>query len=313
MSILNHTGFISANEAFAAKGEEIFSKPQAGVFREFTDVMPLKAAELTIASFGATPGPRELLGTRVAASARFMSVTEQVKDYYTPKLQLKRIAVDGDANGAMAGLLTRYLGDAGPQFWDRLVSEFLLSNPVGIDGVSLLSDSHPHGSAGAVWDNLTTDALSFASFRAGINAMTGLVDEYGGPLNVRPTHLMVGPALESTALEVLNVMRVGTYSNTGAEATTGVVAAAALPNVLAGRGIQVLVNPYMTDADEWLLMDLSKSSKPIMLGEQSAPRAVALTDDRDVGVVERGEYEYFVHGAAAIVGAFPHLVYGRLD
>lgn len=309
MSIVNQTQFVSANTIYQAKGEEIFSRPQEGLFQLFTDEQPLQGQALALELFGVSPSVKELVGSRTWGSLREYLATARVKTFTAGELELPKSAVDGDATGALAKRLTDNLA-VGPFFWDKVACDLLLSNPNGIDLVPLISDSHPYGPGGTNWDNKTTDALDATSFAAAMKAMKGLKGENGESLGVKPTHLMVGTALEPKALEITGASR-PLFAGTSGEATSSILAVTTIENVYRGSVI-VVVNPRMSDTD-WLLMDLSKAGvRPIAMGVQSPPRAVAVTDPQSEPVVNRSMYRYYMEGAAALAGFVPHVIYGRL-
>ncbi|NJK32850.1 MAG: hypothetical protein HC927_10820 [Deltaproteobacteria bacterium] len=213
-------------------------------------------------------------------------------------------------------MLRDYLA-ANANFWYKPVLDSLLSNPLGIDGVSLLNDSHPFGAFGATWDNLTTDALSQTSLEAGWAAMTGLRNEQGGPIGLTPTHLLVGPANEREALDITGAMRGVPYSNAGvADASANVVSAIALENWVRGR-LQVIVEPRIANGvndNAWFLMDLSRpSSRPMIAGQAIAPQAVVVTSPESESMIQRDSYQYYVTGNAAIGGFVPQTIYGRIS
>ena len=219
MPIQGAVNNVNANTVYMERGSEIFSRPQTGFWALFTDRMPLNGQQLGVEAFGPSPTVAELVGDRQFVGLREYLKTQPVLPYSTKGLELDRTSVDQDVTGAMSKRLTDYLAD-GDYFWDKLVTDILITNTAtGIDGVSLINDSHPNASGGGTWDNKTTSALGYASFDAGMAAMRVLVGENGEPLNVAPSHLMVGPNLARTALEVVAAIRPVPYSATAQDAS----------------------------------------------------------------------------------------------
>lgn len=107
------------------------------------------------------------------------------------------------------------------------------------DGVALFSASHP--TAGGTTSNTQTAAdLSSASLEAAFVAMAAVVDHRGKLTPYRPKVLMVAPAQEVIAKQLLqSTGDVGTAQN----------------EINAFRGsLELVVNPYITDTDSWYLL-----------------------------------------------------------
>jgi hypothetical protein len=303
-----------ANTAYLAKGAEIFDKPEDGPWRNWVEEMPTDGQFLSIEAMSSQSRVRELVGSRAFASLRAYSKLLRVTTYSTDAIALPRKTVDLDKAGVVTRRLSNYL-DGSKGFWGKISVETLLSNPKGIDGVSILNDSHPHSHTGSTWDNKVTDALGPDVLNTGIVAMAGLKLENGEPAGIYPTHLVVGPKLAKMAADLTGALRPVPVAATGLEAYSSAVAVTAMQNYLHGA-LQVIVEPRFangTNDDDWFLMDLGKPGiRPIAFGAGEAPHAVAVTDPASENMVHRDEYVYFVQGDAAWGGFIPHCIYGRV-
>jgi hypothetical protein len=304
-------GTASANTEFLAYGASIFDRPMAGSFAIFTQILPCDGRALELDSIGPSGEAQELLGSRTWTAFREYAKRTEVKAYSTQGISLPRLKVEKDPTGAITARLRDYL-DGARNFWDAPVNAAFLAGPIGIDGVSLINDSHPHGPAGAAWDNKTTDVLSQTSLKAGWVAMTSLRNEAGAPMGLMPTHLMVGPKYYREALDLTGTARPVPFNTSGApDATSSVNSTVMQENWLRGQ-LQVVLNPRMvgsTYEDDWYLMDLSKGVFPMVAGEAIKPQPHVSTDGN--GFVQFSQYEYFVEGYAAIGGGVPHILYGK--
>lgn len=225
-------------------------------------------------------------------------------------MELARTDVELDPSGRVAGGLAEWVSREALLVDEDIWSE-ILSNPTGIDGVAMFSDSHPYGPGGATQDNLTTSALSHGSFRAAIAAMRNFKREDGTPYGVNPTHLFVGADLESTALEVTGADRAYNITNAGAfDGTANVVATGVQQNVMAGR-CTVVVVPWITDAEEWILFDLSKRAKPFYA--EVSPIMEFMPDPNDPTLRDRDMLRYLMRCDIIRGPAAWQLAYGRLD
>ena len=111
------------------------------------------------------------------------------------------------------------------------------------DGKELFATDHPspHGITGR--NELSTAAdLSATSLRQAIQDIESTTCERGLPLALRADVLMVPPALEWTAKELLK-------SSQDPESANNTI------NPLYNRGLSLFVNPYLTDDDAWFLVD----------------------------------------------------------
>lgn len=114
---------------------------------------------------------------------------------------------------------------------------------VGADGVALASNSHPLSpmKTGSVQDNLYALSLTRDNLRTVREAMMAFTDDNGNKMAVTPNLLLVPPALEDDAIEIVNSMQNPNNANNTA-------------NPMFGR-FQVLAWHYLTDSNRWFLID----------------------------------------------------------
>ena len=113
---------------------------------------------------------------------------------------------------------------------------------LGADGVALCSDSHPNGpTVSGTQDNNFTLALSKTNLRTIREAMQAFKDARGNLLAVTPDTLLVPPALEDDAIEIVNSVLDPTSANNTV-------------NAMAGR-FRVVTWHYLTDTNAWFLID----------------------------------------------------------
>ena len=302
-------GTASANTEYLAYGQEIFDRPIGGPFDLFTQILPCDGRALELDAIGPSSEAEELLGSRIWTSFREYAKRTDVKPYSVRGISLRRDKVDLDKTGAMAARLRDYLNGAS-NFWDAPITSVFLANPLGIDGVSLLNTTHPHGVAGATWSNKVTTAFSYAAIETGWAAMVALRNENGMPMGIRPTHLMVGPKLYGLATAIAGKTRPLGVGTAGTIVTSGAVAAVAGESYL---NLEVVLNTRMIGdfEDDWFLMDLSKGVRPMVAGEAIKPQAFVATGAESDGMQQSSHYRYWIEGYGAIGGGVPHVIYGR--
>jgi len=306
--IANQLATASANTEYLAYASELFDRPIDGPFSLYTQILPCDGRALELDSIGPSGEAEEFLGTRAWTSLREYAKRTEVKPYSLKGLSLRRDRVDLDKTGAMAQRLRDYLSGAS-NFWDAPVTSAFLANPTGIDGVSLLSTSHPHAFGGGTWSNKVTTAFSQAAIDTGWAAMSALRNEAGAPFNIKPTHLMVGPSLYASAVAIAGVRPVG-VGTAGTIVTSGAVAAVPGPSYL---NLEVVLNTRMIgdNASDWFLMDLSKPGvRPMVAGEAIKPEAKIQLEGE--GLAQFSQYRYWVEAYGALGGGVPHVIYGRL-
>jgi len=265
-----------------------------------------EGSAVTITMAGAMPAFAAWEGDAVFGGFREYSITCPF-GRQKAGVALKREQVAYDKTGMVGQKLANFTSDVG-YLYEKLVIERLVANPTCLDGVALLSNTHPFGdAAGTVWDNLTTDALSFTAYDAARAVGEAFTDEAGEPLNLNYDTIIVPPNLRRTALEIANAedrpVSVSTVS-----ALNGVVGATGITNVYKGD-LTVIVSPRMT-ASKWIMMD--SRYKPIGLVVWRDPEA-HVTDDMSGEIRQRrDDFLYGIEADVRCVGLQPWGVYGNL-
>lgn len=113
----------------------------------------------------------------------------------------------------------------------------------GGDGIRLCNASHPQSPLNAaVQSNAGSTALSYAAVESTRQAMRAYEDDRGELIPMSPTLILVPPELEETASSIVNTMNkvdIAEYHD----------------NFVKRVGIQYLTWDYLTDADNWFMID----------------------------------------------------------
>jgi len=139
--------------------------------------------------------------------------------------------------------MTKELGHSAKETIEVLVHDaYNGTTKTAGDGLAIFSNSHTK-LGGGTWSNLLTPAadLAVASLRTAITAMETTTDDRSKQQVVKPKYIMVAPAGEWTAREILN-------SAYDPESANNAI------NPLQSRNLQLIVNPYLTDDDAWFLL-----------------------------------------------------------
>ena len=147
------------------------------------------------------------------------------------------------------------------------------------DGKAFFATDHSEGESGTQ-SNRGSTALGVGAIQAAITAMRKFKGDKGKPAHVRPNLLVVPPDLEWTAKEILNSTF---FPEEGT--TTNKLAV----NVLKGS-LDLLVNEYLTDTDNWYLFDTTRVVKPLILQLRQNPRFTSLTQGTESSFMRKKLY-----------------------
>ncbi len=212
---------------------------------------------------GSPPAMREFLDERTpqGLSAYASSIEDKT---FEATIAVDRKAIEDDQLDLIR-LRVRDLATRVAAHRHQLVVQGLVAgaSALGHDGVSFFSTSHPVN--GATVSNRSADALSAAAITAGISAMMLVPDDAGVPLGTMPDTLLVGPALQWTAMELVE-------SPVVVYAGNSIDTAASTPykNMLQGR-LNVVVSPFLNgaSANHWFLLDSSRPIRSMILQQRS--------------------------------------------
>ena len=128
--------------------------------------------------------------------------------------------------------------------------------------------------------------------------MQTLVDEYGRPLNIRPSHLLVGPELEDMGREIL-------------ESDYRIVSGTATRNIYRGTA-KLMVSPRLVGpwSKYWFLLDLTKPVRPLILQMRQEIQFNALDDMQTEAAFMRKEHRYGADARYVIGPGLWQLAYG---
>lgn len=306
---MGHAGsnnLAAVNADYLALFQDFFGEGIPGLAHHITREVPVSGTKLTISNTLSFPRVREWLGGKVVKSLRSLTQDIPLKTFEAT-VGIDRKDVDYDKSGTVQDTLSSFLGQQVSAFDDLLFAK-LLANPTGYDGVSLINNSHPYSNS--TGDNLTTDALSFASLEAMDTAMRGFQDETGRPLNITPNMLLVGESNRQTALQITGAGRPIFYNDTGAEASSSVIDHWMSENPAASH--MVAVTPWITGT-QWFLIDSTKpGASPMVATVGKAFEAIPATDRTDSHRWHRDEYQYSLEGDYGFGAGLWQLIGGKI-
>jgi phage major head subunit gpT-like protein len=288
----------SANLAAAARGFRAVFREALGqapsLYEKFCTVVDSQSPEEVYNWLNDLPGMREWVGERVVHNLQAEGFTIRKKDWEST-ISVDRDDVLFDKLGLVKPRVQQ-LALAAATHYDELVFALLAAgfSSACYDGQYFFDADHPVGSPVVSTSNVTDAPLSPTAYQLGRVAMMSLVGDTGRPLAVAPTHLVVGPALELAAKEIL----VSERTSLGAT------------NPHRGTAELVVTSWLAAHPTKWFLLDLSKPLKPMILQRVKTPDFVALDQPNDETVFMRKKFLYGVDAMHNAGYAFWQLAYG---
>lgn len=205
--------------------------------------------------------------------------------------------IEDDNIGAYNALVMD-MGEQTALWPDDLVFEALLAGETGLafDGKAFFASDHSIGGSAAIDNLFGSTSLTKDNVAGVIEQMMSYVGEDGRSLRVKPTILAVPPALQEEGLAIVG-------SNILAQVFGSNTAAAAVDNTMRGR-LTLKVYPELAASaggsdTSWYLFDTTRSVKPLVFVERSAPVFTFKNADTDDNVFWDDEVAFGVRARGA--------------
>lgn len=243
---------------------------------------------------GQIPQMREWIGERVQKNLSAYDYAIRNKRFEST-VTIDRDEVEDDRYGVYAPVFQN-MGAQAKTAPDKTVFDLfhLGFTEKCFDGKAFFNDSHPVGDDKKnTYSNKGTKKLTQESFLAARSQMMSLVGDKGNTLNIVPNLLVVPPALEAKAKEILE-----------ADTINGTT------NVTKGMA-QLKVSTYLAaHPDEWFLLATNEFLKPFILQMRREPKFTAMNKDTDANVFFKNEYVYGADGRWNGGYGFPQMAFG---
>lgn len=230
------------------------------------------------------PAMRKWIGEKTVKKLRagkYVAVNED----FESTIEVDRNDIEDD-NLGIYGPQAQMAGQSASELPDQLIYELVNGGFTNTcyDGQYFFDTDHPVGEDAASVSNKLTAALSFAtlaaanaSLGAAITKLRSMKDDEGRPMNLRPTVLLVPPALESVANALMTVDRLEDGK----------------PNPYKGK-MEVVVSGCLTNDAAWFVLDTSKPIRPFIFQERKKPVFVSQTRMDSDTVFHRKTFLYGV-------------------
>jgi len=227
---------------------------------------------------GEVPGMKEWVDERTLEDLKAWDYTIKNKDWEST-IAVDRNTIEDDQLGIIRPRVMS-LAVAAKTHPDELVFSLLAQgfSQTCFDGQYFFDTDHPLAD-GSTQSNKITLPLDATGLKTALATLRRLKGWTGRSLNLKATHLVVPPELEWTARELLQAER----------------DASGATNILRGTIPNIIVSPYLTDTNNWFVLDASKPVKPLILQMRKRPEFVSLDDPKQSETVfMRKKYLYGV-------------------
>lgn len=261
------------------------------LYKEIAMETPSTTDAETYAWLGDLPGMREWIGDREVQNLSGSDYTIKNKSWELT-FGIPREAVEDDKIG-LYNPGVESLGREAATHPDELVFKLLKDGFTALcyDGKPFFSDAHPVGD-GTV-SNLGHAELSVDAYIAARAAIMSLTNSKGRPINLIPDKLVVPPALESKARDIL----IADYIN-------------GTKNTMQGTA-KPLVAPWLAGADKaWYLLCTNRPVKPVIHQTRKPAKFVSKTNETDDNVFFAKTFLYGVDSRENVGFGFWQMAYG---
>ncbi len=227
-----------------------------------------------------------------------------VNDDFEATVEVDRNDIEDD-NLGIYGPQAEMAAQSAAQLPDEIVIALVNNgfNTKCYDGQYFIDIDHPVKKEDGTTDSISNKgtavlscaslAAAQASLGAAETAMMEFKDDEGRPLNIKPSVLLVPPALKATA----NILMTAERLEDGK------------PNPYR-NAFEVVVDGRLTSKTAWFLLDTNKPVKPFIYQERKAPVFVQQTDPQAEDVFSRKKFKFGAEARAAGGYGFWQLAYG---
>lgn len=278
--------YVGFNTLFNKAFNEV--KPQ---YEMIATVTPSTTESETYGWLGDIPGMREWLGEREIQNLSGSDYTVKNKDFELT-VGIPRNAIEDDKLGLYSPSI-QMLGQSAAKHPDKLVFTLLPGGFTSLcyDKKAFFATDHKVGKK--TFSNKGTAKLALESYSAARASIMSITNAAGEPLNLVPDKLVVPPALESKAREILLADIVNSTTNT-----------------MKGTAEPVVSTQLAGNPDAWYLLCTSMPIKPLIYQNRKNPKFVSKTNETDDNVFFENKYIYGVDSRGNAGYGFWQMAYG---
>ena len=271
----------------------VFNKAFEGqhpTYEKVATVVPSTSESETYAWLRDIPGMREWIGEREIQNLSGSAYTIKNKDFELT-VGVDRNAVEDDKIGLYNPSI-QMLGESAALHPDELVYGLLANGFTEkcYDGKAFFATDHPVGKDKA--SNKGTAKLSMDAYKTARTSMMSLKNSKGRPLALVPDLLVVPPALEADARDIL----VADFIN-------------GTKNTMQGTA-EIHVEPRLASDSAWFLLCTKRPVKPLIYQQRKKAKFVSKTNETDDNVFMSKKFIYGADSRGNAGFGFWQMAYG---
>ena len=272
----------------------IFNKALTEVqplYTEIATVVPSTTDSETYAWLGDIPGMREWIGDREIQNITASGYTIKNKNFEST-ISVDRNAVDDDKLG-LYNVQIQALARTAAAHPDGLVFDLLAAGFTEkcFDGKPFFSDGHTAGEKTV--SNMSHDKLTLDAYIKARAAMMSLTNSKGRTLNLVPDKLIVPPALEKEARDIL----IADFIN-------------GTRNTMQGTAKPVVIPQLAGHDSKWFLLCTTQPVKPLIYQQRMKAKFVSKTAETDDNVFMSRKFVYGAESRGNAGFGFWQMAYG---
>lgn len=267
-------------------------------YQQYSMTVPSTSEQNVYGWMDFVPALRQWIGDRQVKNvvARGITATNLL---YEGTLEVPRAKLEDDQYG-LYSMTAQMLGRAAAVWPDQIMTAALNNGgsstlALGYDAVSFFNNAHPkdvNGELSGTQSNDLSLALTGANFATALATGKAYVGRDGVPIGAFSGGtlpiLMVGPTLEKTGRDLVAANFFSPAAGYGAAAAN-----APSSNTFYGAA-QLIVNPFITSATAWYLLDVSMPVRGLVWQLRQSPQFAQRTSPTDDPVFTRDVYQYGV-------------------
>jgi len=215
-----------------------------------------------------------------------------VNKEFQAAIEVSRMALERDRLNLITPRIQQLAGEAA-RHPGQLIFELVEDNPAAYDGTAYFANTRTIGESSNIDNILAGNGSTVANIQTDLaearEAMRLFEDDRGRPLNLVPNAIMCHPNLEQPIWQALNVNQAGNQDRNVIPAGTN--------GVLQGAGYSVIVNPYLTDTNDWYTFHIGgPSMRPFVWQVEKQPVLESDTNPTSRENILKRKFLYSVYG-----------------
>jgi phage major head subunit gpT-like protein len=252
--------------------------------------------------FGTVPTMQDVTHGTVQLAGLLPDNFSLTNSEYQAAIEVERAAFERDKLGLIMPRIQQLGGEAA-RHPGQLIMQHVLNNNNAFDGSSFFSNSRTIGNSATIDNILTGTGTTIAQIQTDLASakaqMRVFEDDQGRPMNLAGNTIMVPPELDDVMWRALN-------RSSGDGVNTPVMPVTP-SGIWSASGYSVVVNPYLTDANDWYLFHVGQGvMKPFIYQTEKRPVLESATILDRTTILAR-TFVYSVYGRYATGMTDPRL------